>query len=204
MRMSNLFSTIQFLISAASLSQLPPDTGAEVAFVGRSNAGKSSALNAIAGIKKLAKVSNTPGRTQLMNFFAVQPTMRLVDLPGYGYAKVPQEIKARWQKTLAQYLASRVSLKGLILLMDCRHPLKANDEDFLRWSVARQLAVHVLLTKADKLSRGQAMQTLQKTAAAIRLLHPDATIQLFSATHKIGVLEAQHQVITWLNNRSGL
>ena len=131
--MLNPFSNIQFLISAASLSQLPADTEAEVAFVGRSNAGKSSALNVIAGIKKLAKVSNTPGRTQLINLFDINPQMRLVDLPGYGYAKVPVAIKARWQKTLAEYLEQRQSLKGLILLMDCRHPLKDLDKNFLEW-----------------------------------------------------------------------
>lgn len=198
MPMSNLFSTIQFLTSAASLSQLPPDSGAEVAFVGRSNAGKSSALNVIVGIKKLAKVSNTPGRTQLMNVFAINANRRLVDLPGYGYAQVPQEIKARWQKTLAQYLASRTALQGLILLMDCRHPLKEIDQNFLRWSLQRQLPVHVLLTKSDKLSNSQALQALHKTAAGIRLLHPDASVQLFSATHKVGILAAQHQVIDWL------
>jgi len=196
--MSNLFSTIQFLTSAASLSQLPPDDGAEVAFVGRSNAGKSSALNAIANIKKLAKVSNTPGRTQLINLFEIDAGMRLVDLPGYGYAKVPQELKARWQKTLACYLEQRDSLKGLILLMDCRHPLKEMDQDFLRWSALRALPVHVLLTKSDKLSNSQAAQTLHKTAPSIRLLHPDASVQLFSATHKVGVLDAQRQVIAWL------
>jgi GTP-binding protein len=198
--MSNLFSTIQFSTSAASLSQLPADDGAEVAFVGRSNAGKSSALNAIANIKKLAKVSNTPGRTQLMNVFAINDSMRLVDLPGYGYAKVPQELKARWQKTLARYLEQRDSLKGLVLLMDCRHPLKEMDQDFLRWSALRALPVHVLLTKSDKLSNSQAAQTLHKTTPAIRLLHPDASVQLFSATHKVGVLDAQRQVCTWLKS----
>lgn len=197
-RMSNLFATIQFLTSAASLSQLPPDSGAEVAFVGRSNAGKSSALNVIAGVKKLAKVSNTPGRTQLINIFAINATMRLVDLPGFGYAKVPQEVKERWQKTLARYLEQRVSLKGLILLMDCRHPLKEIDQAFLRWSAQRQLPVHVLLTKADKLSKAQALQTLRQIKPSIALLHPEASVQLFSATHKLGVLEAQRQVMTWL------
>jgi len=196
--MSHLFAKIQFLTSAASLSQLPPDTGAEVAFVGRSNAGKSSALNVIAGIKKLAKVSNTPGRTQLINIFTITTTMRLVDLPGYGYAKVAQEVKARWQKTLASYLEQRLSLKGLILLMDCRHPLKETDQEFLRWSAQRQLPVHVLLTKADKLSHSQALQTLRQIKPGITLLHPDASVQLFSATHKLGVLEAERQIITWL------
>ncbi len=196
--MLNFFSHMQFLISAASLSQLPVDTDAEVAFVGRSNAGKSSALNVIAGIKKLAKVSNTPGRTQLINLFAITPHMRLVDLPGYGYAKVPVAIKARWQKTLADYLEQRQSLKGLILLMDCRHPLKDLDKNFLEWSAARQLPVHILLTKSDKLSRNLAAQALHKALPEAQALHPGATMQIFSATHKIGVEEAQHQIMNWL------
>jgi GTP-binding protein len=196
--MSPLLAKIQFLTSAASLSQLPLDIGAEVAFVGRSNAGKSSALNVIAGVKKLAKVSNTPGRTQLINVFELNATMRLVDLPGYGYAKVAQEIKARWQKTLACYLAQRSSLKGLILLMDCRHPLKAMDQDFLLWSAQRNLPVHVLLTKADKLSHSQRVHTLRDVMPHIARLHPEGTVQLFSATHKLGVREAEQQIMLWL------
>jgi GTP-binding protein len=196
--MSNFFHSIQFLKSAASLSQLPVDRGAEVAFVGRSNAGKSSALNAIAGIKKLAKVSNTPGRTQLINLFALDDHHRLVDLPGYGYAAVPQEIKLRWQATLASYLESRESLQGLILLMDIRHPLKELDQNFLVWSARRNLPVHVLLTKADKFSKGGAANVLQQVLPELRKLHPNATAQLFSSPNKIGVDQAQKQIIQWL------
>ncbi|MCD6047568.1 MAG: YihA family ribosome biosis GTP-binding protein [Gammaproteobacteria bacterium] len=174
------------------------DRGAEVAFVGRSNAGKSSALNAIAGIKKLAKVSNTPGRTQLINLFALDDHRRLVDLPGYGYAAVPQEIKLRWQTTLANYLESRESLQGLILLMDIRHPLKELDQNFLVWSARRNLPVHVLLTKADKFSKGGAANILQQVLPELRKLHPNATAQLFSSPNKMGVDQAQKQIIQWL------
>ncbi len=187
-----------FLKSCASLAQLPPDIGAEVAFVGRSNAGKSSALNTLVGIKKLAKVSNTPGRTQLINLFAIDEKKRLVDLPGYGYAAVPYDIKLRWQETLARYLETRQSLKGLMLLMDARHPLKELDENFLRWSAKRSLPVHVLLTKADKLSQNTAAQTLKEIIAALPTLHPQATIQLFSSPHKIGLDQAQKQLLQWL------
>ena len=197
--MSSLFKNIQFTLSAASLTQLPTDTGSEVAFVGRSNAGKSSALNVIAGIKKLAKVSNTPGRTQLINVFTVDDHKRLIDLPGYGYAAVPKEVKARWQKTLAQYLETRFSLKGLVLLMDSRHPLKELDVNFLNWSKDRCLPVHILLTKADKLSRNEGMKTLHATQKALAEIYPEATIQLFSATTKLGLKDVDAQVVTWLN-----
>jgi len=192
------FQKIQFLKSAAMLTQLPQDTGSEVAFVGRSNAGKSSALNAIAGIKKLAKVSNTPGRTQLINIFQADAQHRLVDLPGYGFAAVPQEIKLRWQQTLAAYLEERASLRGLILLMDSRHPMKDLDENFVVWSARRQLPLYILLTKADKLSHSAGLEVLRKVASMLETLHPEATCQLFSATHKIGIREARDQVERWL------
>lgn len=196
--MSNIFRTIEFLKSAASLTQLPADRGAEVAFVGRSNAGKSSALNVIAGIKKLAKVSNTPGRTQLINIFEIDEHRRLIDLPGYGYAAVPQEVKLRWQSTLASYLETRTSLKGLILLMDCRHPLKELDQNFLLWSARRHLPVHILLTKSDKFSKGAANNVLQEVKKVLADIYPEASMQLFSSTHKIGIAEAQKQVMAWL------
>jgi GTP-binding protein len=197
--MSKLFHQCQFLISAANLTQLPTDCGAEVAFVGRSNAGKSSALNAIAGIKKLAKVSNTPGRTQLINLFSVSDEKRLVDLPGYGFAKVPIAVKHRWQQTLADYLATRACLQGLVLLMDVRHPLKPLDLNFLKWSASANLPLHVLLTKADKLSRNASMQSLQGVLNALPQYHPEATAQLFSATSHLGLDQASQQVFNWLN-----
>ncbi len=197
--MSKFFHQCQFLISAANLSQLPEDDGAEVAFVGRSNAGKSSALNAIAGIKKLAKVSNTPGRTQLINLFSVSEQQRLVDLPGYGFAKVPVAVKERWQATLAKYLETRSCLQGLVLLMDVRHPLKDVDLNFLRWSAAVNLPVHVLLTKADKLARSHAMTALKTVQQSLALYHPNATVQLFSATKTLGLEEVSKRVFEWLN-----
>lgn len=197
--MPKFFRQCQFLLSVAHLNQLPDDCGAEVAFVGRSNAGKSSALNAIAGIKSLAKVSNTPGRTQLINLFSVTDQQRLVDLPGYGFAKVPLAVKERWQETLAKYLASRACLQGLVLLMDIRHPLKPMDTHFLQWSFQRQLPVHVLLTKADKLSRHLAMQTLQTVQKDLVQYHQHATVQLFSAPHHTGVEQASLQIMAWLS-----
>lgn len=197
--MPKYFRQCQFLLSVAHLNQLPDDCGAEVAFVGRSNAGKSSALNAIADIKSLAKVSNTPGRTQLINLFSVTDQQRLVDLPGYGFAKVPLAVKERWQETLAKYLASRACLQGLVLLMDIRHPLKPMDIHFLQWSFQRQLPVHVLLTKADKLSRHLAMQTLQTVQKDLVQYHEQATVQLFSAPHHTGVEQASLQIMAWLN-----
>lgn len=171
-----------------------------MAFVGRSNAGKSSALNAMAGIKRLAKVSNTPGRTQLINVFRVNETQRLVDLPGYGYAKVAVAVKQRWQETLAQYLSSRQCLQGLVLLMDIRHPLMPLDINFLQWSQDANLPVHVLLTKADKLSRQQALQSLRAVERQLPQHHLTATVQLFSATQAIGVADASQQVLAWLQS----
>ncbi len=191
------FPPTEFLISAAALKQLPADQDYEVAFAGRSNAGKSSALNAITNNKKLAKTSKTPGRTQLINFFTLDNHHRLVDLPGYGYAKVAQEIKARWQETLAQYLTSRQSLRGLILIMDIRHPFKETDQQFLTWAAGCGLPVHVLLSKADKLSRNIANKTLSQAQQTLKP-YPLTTIQLFSATHGLGLEKARRQVLTWL------
>ena len=196
--MPNPFNTAQFLKSAARLDQAPPDTGREAAFAGRSNAGKSSALNAISGHKGLARTSKTPGRTQLINFFAVTPEARLVDLPGYGYAKVPAEVKAQWERHLNAYLAERASLAGLILLMDVRHPLTDFDRQMLAWCRQADLAVHVLLTKADKLKRGAAQNTLLGVKRDLGLLHPAATVQLFSALDGSGLDEARTLLSTWL------
>lgn len=157
--MSIDFKQIHFLKSAAELEHLPVDTGAEVAFAGRSNAGKSSAINAITKHKHLAKTSKTPGCTQLINLFSLNDNERLVDLPGYGYAKVPKAVKLRWQDTLAQYLQSRECLRGLVLLTDIRHPLNAFDLSMLEWASEVDLPTILLLTKADKLGFGAAKQT---------------------------------------------
>ena len=187
-KMINPYSQATFLKSAALVSQLPEDTGFEVAFAGRSNAGKSSALNCLTGIRQLARISKTPGRTQLINLFTVgDETRRLVDLPGYGYAKVPLQVKKDWQKNLAHYLEVRNSLRGLVLLMDIRHPLKELDQMMINWAFDRQLPVHVLLTKADKLSRGQAQSTVLQVRKHYELMHDLLTVQSFSSLKKQGV-----------------
>lgn len=196
--MPNPFSPAQFLKSAARLDQAPPDAGREAAFAGRSNAGKSSALNLITGHKGLARTSKTPGRTQLINFFGITPEARLVDLPGYGYAKVPQEVKAQWERHLTAYLERRESLVGLILLMDVRHPLTDFDRQMLGWCAQGQLPVHALLTKSDKLKRGAAQNTLLAVKRELKKLHPDATAQLFSALDGTGLDAARETLAAWL------
>ncbi|MEY3183030.1 MAG: hypothetical protein RLZ35_1015 [Pseudomonadota bacterium] len=197
------YNQAHFLTSAANNDQCPKDEGAEVAFCGRSNAGKSSALNALTQQKRLAKTSKTPGRTQLLNFFGIGDTpYRLVDLPGYGFAKVPPAIRQRWEKTLEAYFLTRRSLKGLILLMDVRHPLTEMDWEMVEWATSLDLSVHILLTKADKLKRGAASQALLGTQKLLKAeaTHPDkVTIQLFSATNRQGIEEAYKQLNAWLD-----
>jgi GTP-binding protein len=192
------FQRAQFLTSVPEARLAPADTGAEVAFAGRSNAGKSSALNSITGQRSLARTSKTPGRTQQINFFDLGDNRRLVDLPGYGYAQVPQSLKERWQQNLAQYLRVRRSLRGLVLLMDCRHPLTDYDRHMLGWSADAGLAVHILLTKADKLKRGAANAALLAVRQRLPEWHPQATVQLFSALKQIGVDEARERLSEWL------
>ena len=185
------FHQAKFLTSAAKISDCPPDEGAEVAFCGRSNAGKSSAINVITGQGKLARTSKTPGRTQLINFFGLDETNRLVDLPGYGYARVPIPIKEHWHKHLDVYLRERRSLKGLILLMDIRHPLKEFDLTMIEWSQTSGVPLHILLTKADKFKRGNQQSTLLQTQKQL----PDPiTIQVFSATKRIGLDIVQSKI----------
>jgi GTP-binding protein len=195
----NIYNQAVFLKSAALVSQLPEDTGHEVAFAGRSNAGKSSALNCLTNIRDLARTSKTPGRTQLINLFTVQDEHhRLVDLPGYGYAKVSQSIRNEWQKNLAHYLDVRQSLCGLVLLMDIRHPLKDLDKMMIQWALPRQLAIHILLTKADKISRGQAQQTRLQVRQFYGMI-PDErlTVQTFSSLKKQGVDELVEKLNQW-------
>ena len=158
------YPNTQFLTSANGAEQFLPDEGQEVAFAGRSNAGKSSALNAITGRKALARISKTPGRTQLVNFFALDEARRLVDLPGYGYAKVPAKLRAHWQEVLQVYFETRQSLRGVVLLMDIRHPMRPFDQQMVAWCTAKGLPVHLVLTKGDKLKRGPA----QSPAKAMR------------------------------------
>ncbi|MEH6486666.1 MULTISPECIES: ribosome biogenesis GTP-binding protein YihA/YsxC [Pseudomonas] len=187
-----------FLISAAKVDQCPDDTGHEVAFAGRSNAGKSSALNTLTHAN-LARTSKTPGRTQLLNFFRLDEERRLVDLPGYGYAKVPIPLKLHWQKHLEAYLGSRESLRGLVLMMDIRHPLTEFDQLMLDWTQASDMPMHILLTKADKLTFGAAKNTLLKVQQEIRQRWGDhVSIQLFSAPKRMGIEEAHAVLADWL------
>lgn len=195
------FQQAHFQTSVPEPRFAPADEGAEVAFAGRSNAGKSSALNVITGQKSLARTSKTPGRTQQINFFQLENNIRLVDLPGYGYARVPQAIKQKWQRSLAEYLQSRQSLRGLILLMDVRHPMTDYDQRMLNWCAEAALPVHILLTKSDKLKRGPGKNTLLVTKRALAEIHPGASIQLFSALKKTGIDEARQMLSNWLLDR---
>jgi GTP-binding protein len=194
------YRAASFLISAAKLTQLPQDSGPEVAFAGRSNAGKSSAINRLCGQKSLARTSKTPGRTQLINLFQLDDKRHLVDLPGYGYAKVAEEIKRRWQQTMEAYLSERQALQGLILLMDVRHPLKDVDQQLLEWCWQVGMPVHVLLTKADKLKRGAAQNTLLKVRRELESRAPEGlcSVQLFSALKGTGLPETYRVLDRWL------
>lgn len=187
-----------FILSAAKVDQCPADDGYEVAFAGRSNAGKSSALNTLTHAN-LARTSKTPGRTQLLNFFRLDDQRRLVDLPGYGYAKVPIPLKQHWQRHLEAYLGSRRSLVGVILLMDIRHPLTDFDRLMLDWAAASDMPMHILLTKADKLAFGAAKNALLQVQQEIRQTWGEnVSIQLFSAPKRQGVEEAQQVLARWL------
>lgn len=196
--MNPIYHQARFLTSAAKLSQAPRDEGREVAFAGRSNAGKSSAINVICNQKGLARISKTPGRTQLLNFFILDETRRLVDLPGYGYASVAEEIKLRWQAELAAYLEHRQSLKGVVMLMDIRHPLKTYDRQLLEWSRRIGISVHILLTKADKLKRGAVMKSLKEVEKGLKLIGEDFTIQPFSALKRQGFAQVHEVMDEWL------
>ncbi len=198
MRVNPFYRQARFLTSAARLHQCPPDEGFEVAFAGRSNAGKSSAINAICDHKGLTKVSKTPGRTQLINFFELDEQRRLVDLPGYGYAKVSVKVKKAWQESLAEYLEKRRCLKGLILLMDVRHPLKDFDLQMLEWAGRMELPVHVLLTKADKLKHGPASASLLKVKKALKAMDGRFSAQLFSSLKRTGIDEVHRILDNWL------
>ncbi len=189
-RSLNWLRQAEFLMSAPKLNLCVEDTGYEIAFAGRSNAGKSSAINALTNQKQLARASKKPGRTQMINFFSLgNPDQRLVDLPGYGYAAVPEAMKLVWQKELESYLIHRQSLQGLVLLMDIRHPLQHFDVMMLEWAYSRQLFVHVLLTKADKLNRGPASKVLQEVQQQLRKMKLQFSIQLFSSMNKQGLEE---------------
>ena len=206
--MTTNFNSAVFLKSASVLHQCPADEGAEVAFCGRSNAGKSSAINALTEQRKLARTSKTPGRTQLINFFTLSNGLaasgqgvherRLVDLPGYGYAKVPVAVKSHWHDHLDDYLRNRQCLRGLILLMDIRHPLKEFDEMLIQWSQEANIPLHILLTKADKLKRGAQNSAFFKTRDQ---LPEGVTIQLFSSSNGLGLKEFKRLLSTWLERK---
>lgn len=195
--LENYYAKAVFLKSAARVAHLPADSGYEVAFAGRSNAGKSSALNCLTRIKGLARTSKTPGRTQLINLFSLDDERRLVDLPGYGYAKVALQVKLEWQKHLAHYLEVRQSLKGLVLLMDVRHPLKDLDQMMVDWALSRELPVHILLTKADKLSRSEVKHTVLKVRQHYELAAHLISVQAFSSLKKEGVDELIFLLNQW-------
>lgn len=200
-----VFSKARFALSAPSIRECPPETGYEVAFAGRSNAGKSSAINALTNNHRLARTSKTPGRTQLINFFSLSDTQRLVDLPGYGYAKVSRELKEQWQRDLSEYLQKRQTLQGLVLLMDIRHPLQEFDTTMLRWANASRMPVHILLTKADKLSRSQAKNTLFKVEKALKELglpSDSCSVQCFSALDNLGIDDLKAKLQAWLTPES--
>lgn len=191
------FNATHFVTSAATLGDCPADSLAEVAFAGRSNAGKSSAINTITGQTRLARISKTPGRTQLLNYFQVEPGRYLVDLPGYGFAKVPLAVKNKWQQELENYLRRRESLTGIVILSDIRHPLKEFDQMMVDWAVQSGLPVLLLLTKADKLKRGAAQNTLLRVRREVKDL-PEVRVQLFSALKNMGVDEVRPILSEWL------
>lgn len=175
------YQQTHFVTSAPDIRHLPSDTGIEVAFAGRSNAGKSSALNTLTNQKSLARTSKTPGRTQLINLFEVAEGKRLVDLPGYGYAQVPEEMKIKWQKALGEYLEKRLCLKGLVVLMDIRHPLKDLDQQMIEWAVESDIQVLVLLTKADKLASGARKAQVNMVREAVLAFNGDIQVEPFSS-----------------------
>lgn len=193
------FTKAKFLTSAPAISNLEPFEGIEIAFAGRSNAGKSSALNKITRQNNLARTSKTPGRTQLINLFELDEQRRLVDLPGYGYAKVPIAMKEKWQKSLGEYLQKRECLKGLVVLMDIRHPLKDLDQDLIFWAVSANLPVLILLTKADKLKSGKRKQQLLMVREASLAFMGDITVHAFSSLNGHGLPEVERVLSTWLD-----
>ena len=196
------YQAARFLTSAPTLAKCPSDTGAEVAFAGRSNAGKSSAINVMTHQKALARTSKTPGRTQLINFFTLgdDTERRLVDLPGYGFAKVPDAVKMEWQRHLSDYLQRRTCLRGLVLLMDVRHPLTEFDQTMLGWADEQDMPVHILLTKADKLKSGAAKNALQQVRSQLREWEDLVSIQLFSSLKKQGIEELHSRLDDWLQS----
>lgn len=194
---NNPFRVARYLMGAAKLDQLPPDEGIEVALAGRSNAGKSTALNAITDQKSLAKTSKTPGRTQLINLFRLDDHSRITDLPGYGFAKVSKNVKEQWQKTLSTYLQKRMCLQALVVFMDIRHPLKETDKQMINWAVSAEIPVHVVLSKADKLKSGARKTALMNVNKHLARISENISSQVFSATSKIGLEELIDKLKLW-------
>lgn len=192
------FNAARFITSAPNIRQMPADTGVEIAFAGRSNAGKSSALNTITQQKSLARTSKTPGRTQLINVFELSEGRRLIDLPGYGYAKVPEEMKLKWQEALSEYLQQRDSLKGLVVLMDIRHPLKDIDQQLLQWASDCELPVLALLTKCDKLKSGARKAEVLRVREAVAIFGGNIRVEAFSSLKGLGVDQAKEVLTEWL------
>jgi GTP-binding protein len=195
----SLFRNIEFVTTVADASTLPQSHGAEVAFVGRSKAGKSTAINALAQRKRMAFVSKTPGRTQHINFFRIGPDQYLIDLPGYGYAAVPAAERDRWNELIGGYLRTRSCLRGVVLIMDSRHPLTALDVQLLDWLRPTGVPVHVLLNKSDKLTRQESITTLRDVNAALGELGGNYSVQLFSSPHRVGIVEAVAKIKGWLD-----
>ncbi len=191
------FRKVHFITSAPDIRHLPNDGGIEIAFAGRSNAGKSSALNALTQQRQLARTSKTPGRTQLINLFELEPGKRLVDLPGYGYAQVPLDMKLKWQASLSEYLQRRESLRALVLLMDIRHPLKDLDLQMLEWASNSDLKILVLLTKADKLNPGPRKNVVQQVRKATTVFGDNVRVEAFSSLKGIGVEEVTRILSEW-------
>lgn len=191
------YQKAKYFTSAAEIKQLPADEGWEVAFIGRSNAGKSSSINTITGIKGLARTSNTPGRTQMINFFSLDDHRRLVDLPGYGYAKVPRVIQDRWINTTNEYLQTRKCLRGLVLIMDIRHPLKEMDQKLISWALQCEVPLHILLTKADKITPNASRKIFKEVQEALQPYQEHLTIQTFSSLQKTGLEEVQQKLDRW-------
>lgn len=194
------YQTAKFITSAPDISKLPDDTGIEIAFAGRSNAGKSSALNTLTRQNSLARTSKTPGRTQLINVFELDSGQRLIDLPGYGFAKVPLAVKEKWQQSLSEYLQKRDSLKGLVVLMDIRHPFKETDQELIYWAVSCDIPVLALLTKADKLKQGARMNMVLKARQAAIAFNGDVTVEAFSSLKRFGVDKVEHVLNQWFND----
>lgn len=195
------YAKTHFILSAPDITHLPIDTGVEIAFAGRSNAGKSSALNTLTNQKALARTSKTPGRTQLINLFEVEENCRLVDLPGYGYAQVPEAIKRKWQKSLGEYLQKRESLKGLVVLMDIRHPLKDLDQQMIEWAVSVNIPVMLLLTKADKLASGAQKKQVNMVKEAILPFQGDISVAPFSSPKRVGLEALKQKLDEWFSQQ---